>query len=259
MPDDGHAFALEATGLTRTYHLGAEPVRAVENVSLKLRRGTVNVFVGPSGSGKSTLLALLGLLESPDICEQADFRIDGDLMLGRCWNSLAELRAQKIGFLFQDARLIANMSVLENVCLPLSYRGVRRAERQGRALEALEKVGLAHRARSSTNKLSGGERQRAALARAIVGRPSLLICDEPSAALDEGLSAKMRDLLHEISRSGVTMVIATHDPILIEDAHSLHVLNRGQVQQVENNAHLALLGLNQMANRFGQTRFAVAE
>lgn len=262
MQVDNTEYSVVASGLSRTYNLGNLVVRAVSDVTLRLRRRTINVFVGPSGSGKSTLLALLGLLEAPDPLSAESnepvFRFDDTCVRSLCTEGRARMRASKVGFLFQDARLIEQMTIFENVALPLTYRGICRSEREDRAYEALCRVGLSERASSTPCRLSGGERQRAALARAIVSSPSLLICDEPTAALDEELSLRMRDLLREVSLSGVTTVIATHDPVLIDDSDSLHALNRGRLAHVESGEELLQLGLRQMAAIFAASNAAAS-
>lgn len=234
-----------ASKLTRTFWHGQECTTALCDVSLSIPPASLSVFVGASGSGKSTLLALIGLLDRPDT--ESDLRIDGQCTLSMSSHAMAEARAHLIGFLFQDAKLIERMSVLENVALPLAYRGVDRRTREARAQDWLDRVGLASRARLSPCKLSGGERQRAALARAMIAEPKILICDEPTAALDEGRAEELNTLLRSVASSGTAVLIATHDPTVIERADQAFVLDRGRLAKVHDHADLHARGLRNMA------------
>jgi putative ABC transport system ATP-binding protein len=172
-------------------------------------------IVGPSGSGKTTLLEILGCLSRPS---QGSYRFAGVPLEAYDGDELARLRGREIGFVFQAFNLLPRLSVTENVELPLIYQRVPRREREVRALEALERVGLAHRAEHRPSEVSGGERQRAAIARALVNAPSLVLADEPTGNLDTHKGQEILALLQEIHAGGATVVIVTHDPLIAERA-----------------------------------------
>jgi len=201
--------AVEARDVARSYHLDGVSVDALRGVTLRIDQGDYLAIVGPSGSGKSTLMHLLGCLDRPT---------SGSLLLGGrdvallSDSELAELRNRTIGFVFQSFQLLGRTSALDNVGLPLVYRGVRRAERRARAAAALESVGLGHRLGHRPGQLSGGEQQRVAIARALVGEPSVLLADEPTGNLDTHSGADVMALLGRLnSERGVAVVVVTHD------------------------------------------------
>jgi putative ABC transport system ATP-binding protein len=202
--------AVEAVDVRRSYHLDGVSVDALRGVSLRIDPGEYVAVVGPSGSGKSTLMHLLGCLDRPTSCVlrvgDRDVATLGD-------GELAGLRNRTIGFVFQSFQLLGRTSALDNVALPLVYRGVRRAERRERAEAALTAVGLAHRLGHRPGQLSGGEQQRVAIARALVGEPGLLLADEPTGNLDTNSGAEIMALLDGLVRDrGVAVVVVTHDP-----------------------------------------------
>jgi putative ABC transport system ATP-binding protein len=203
------APAVEARDVTRSYRLDGVSVEALRGVTLHIEQGDYVAIVGPSGSGKSTLMHLLGCLDRPT---------SGSLLLGGrdaahlSDSELAELRNHTIGFVFQSFQLLGRTSALENVALPLVYRGVRRAERRQRAAAALESVGLGHRLDHRPGQLSGGEQQRVAIARALVGEPTVLLADEPTGNLDSRSGADVMELLGGLnSERSVAVVVVTHD------------------------------------------------
>jgi putative ABC transport system ATP-binding protein len=187
---------------------GPPEVQAVQGVNLSIQQGDYVSIVGPSGSGKSTLLHVLGLLDRPT---SGSYLLDGVDVATMNEGDRAEMRGARIGFVFQAFHLLANRSVLDNVMLPMVYQSVARKERRVRALEALDRVGMGHRIDFEPSTLSGGERQRVAVARALVGRPSLLLADEPTGNLDQENAAGVLDLFDELHRSGITIAVITHD------------------------------------------------
>jgi len=201
--------ALDAEHLVKVYNAERPDlaVRAVDDVSFTVGRGESVAVVGPSGGGKSTLMYLLGCLARPT---SGSYRIDGRDVARLGDDALADVRNRRIGFVFQAANLLPRRTAVENVMLPLTYAGVRGARE--RALLALERVGLEKRSRHRPNELSGGQLQRVAIARAVVTRPSLLLCDEPTGALDTRTGREILDLLDELNREGTTLVMVTHDP-----------------------------------------------
>lgn len=184
------------------------PVAALRDVDLVVGPGDHVAIVGPSGSGKSSLLNVLGLLDRPTSGEYRLDGVDANVLSDR---ERAALRAERIGFVFQSFHLLAQRSALENVMMASLYRGVRRSERRDRALDALDRVGLAHRAAFAPTRLSGGERQRVAVARALAADPRLLLCDEPTGNLDSASTQSMLELFDELVEGGQTIVIITHD------------------------------------------------
>jgi len=208
-PPAGRVPVVEAVDLTRSYRLEGETVEALRGVSLRIHAGEMAAIVGPSGSGKSTLMHLLGCLDRPTTGRLA---VDGREVAGLGGAELAALRNDAIGFVFQSFQLLARTSALDNVALPLVYRGVGRTARRDAAAAALESVGLAHRLGHRPAQLSGGEQQRVAVARALVGRPRLLLADEPTGNLDSRTGAEVMALLAGLrDHHDVAVVVVTHD------------------------------------------------
>jgi putative ABC transport system ATP-binding protein len=201
--------ALEAVDVTREYELGDSTVRALRGVSVRVEGGDYLAVVGPSGSGKSTLMHLLGALDRPST---GTLRVGGRDVAELGQDDLARARNETIGFVFQAFQLLPRTTAVDNVAMPLVYRGVRRGERRRRAEAALEAVGMGHRLGHTPNQLSGGEQQRVAIARALVGDPRVILADEPTGNLDSRRGAEVMELLEALNAErGVALVVVTHD------------------------------------------------
>ena len=219
---------IRLTGIQKAYRLGARPLPVLRDVSLEVNRGEFVAIMGSSGSGKSTLLNVLGILDDYD---SGEYRIEGTLIRDLSEAKAAVYRNRFIGFVFQAFNLLAYKTALENVELPLYYRGISRARRQTQAAAALERVGLAERAHHLPNELSGGEKQRVAIARALIGDPHLLLADEPTGALDTKTSDQIMDLLDEANRKGITIVMVTHEPDVAARARRLVRIRDGRIAE----------------------------
>lgn len=201
--------AIEAVDVTRVYALGGTEVQALRGVSLRVEPGEYAAIVGPSGSGKSTLMHLLGLLDRPS---SGVITVGGRDATSLSDSEMATLRNETIGFVFQSFQLLSRTTAVDNVALPLLYRGVAKGDRRDRAMAALEAVGLAGRTGHKATELSGGEQQRVAIARALVGEPQLLLADEPTGNLDTRTGGEVMETLERLNaESGVAVVLVTHD------------------------------------------------
>lgn len=216
--------------LCKTYTIGDEEVHALDHASLNVAQGEFVGIVGPSGSGKSTLMNIIGCLDTAD---SGEYLLDGTPIEAYSENELARIRNRKIGFVFQSFNLIPKLTAEENVELPLIYQGVKKAERAERALAALKRVDLAHRANHFPTELSGGQQQRVAIARAIVTRPSLILADEPTGNLDSKTTREIMEIFHELHRQGNTIVLITHDDTVAEQSQrQVHILD-GKLTEVK--------------------------
>ena len=200
----------------KVFYTDEVETHALSGIHLDIQKGEYVSIAGPSGCGKSTLLSILGLLDTPS---------DGEYVLNEkpvenlSMSERARIRNREVGFIFQSFNLIGDLNVFENVELPLTYRGMKAAERKKRAMDALERVGMAHRAKHLPSQLSGGQQQRGAVARAVAGEPVMLLADEPTGNLDSRSGESVMELLHELHGAGATICMVTHDPRYAQNAH----------------------------------------
>lgn len=202
---------IRLSGIDRTFQVGDQPVRALRRIDLEIAHGEYCSIMGPSGSGKSTLLNILGCLDRPTA---GRYELDGRETSELTETELSLLRRHQIGFVFQFFHLVPRLTASENVELPMVFAGVDPAERRRRARQVLERVGLSPRAAHRPDQLSGGERQRVAIARAVVMEPSVLLADEPTGNLDSHSGSEIVELIESMNRSGLTLVVVTHDPAI---------------------------------------------
>jgi len=217
---------IEIRSLVREYTVGGQTIRALNGVNLAIDKGEYVAIMGPSGSGKSTAMNMIGCLDKPD---SGTYVIDGYEVSSLSEDQLAELRNDKIGFVFQNFNLLSKATALENVELPMLYAGVPARERRNRAMEALERVGLTDRMNNRPNELSGGQQQRVSIARALVNQPVLLLADEPTGALDSQTTEDILNLFGELHQQGNTIVIVTHEHDVGARANRIIRFRDGQV------------------------------
>jgi putative ABC transport system ATP-binding protein len=222
-------------GLSRTFDVGGEPVHALVDVSEEIAAGEHLAIMGPSGSGKSTLLHILGCLDRPD---RGAYELAGRDVARLGEDELSLVRRHTIGFVFQFFHLVPRLTALENVELPMIFAGIPAAERRERAMGRLRGVGLEPRASHRPDQLSGGERQRAAIARATVLSPKLLLADEPTGNLDTASGRHVLEILEQMNAAGLTLVVVTHDPAVARRARRVLVLKDGRVVHRGDGAHI---------------------
>jgi putative ABC transport system ATP-binding protein len=222
---------IKLVGVSKVFFTDEVETHALSNIHLEIMRGEYISIAGPSGCGKTTLLSLLGLLDSPT---EGEYLLDGKNVANLSASDRARVRNREIGFIFQAFNLIGDLTVYENVELPLTYRGMPSNERKERVQAALERVGMAHRTKHYPSQLSGGQQQRVAVARAIVGKPLILLADEPTGNLDSKNGEAVMDLLKELHADGATICMVTHDPRYARYAdRTLHLFD-GQVVRDED-------------------------
>ncbi|MBQ9411966.1 MAG: ABC transporter ATP-binding protein [Oscillospiraceae bacterium] len=217
---------IEFRDVCKYYQMGDSTVKAADHISMTIGRGEFVAIVGQSGSGKSTCMNIIGCLDVPTA---GTYLLDGRDVGSMSRNELAEIRNEKLGFIFQQYNLLPKLDLLENVELPLMYAGVGRAERRERARAALERVGLGDKLRRLPSELSGGQQQRVSIARALVGRPAVILADEPTGALDSRTSRDVLNMLQELHGQGNTIVLITHDNSIAAQAQRIIRLADGRV------------------------------
>lgn len=218
--------------IVKRYVMGEEEILALAGIDLEIARNEYVALIGPSGSGKSTLMNLLGCLDTPS---EGHYFLNGRDTSTLDDNALAQVRNREIGFVFQSFHLLPRLTVLQNVMQPLVYRAMPRAERERRAIAALEKVGLGNRLAHRPNQLSGGQRQRVAVARALVGEPSILLADEPTGNLDSKTSADIMALFDQLHRQGQTVIVVTHEPDIAAHCRRTIRLADGRIREDSPN------------------------
>ena len=218
---------LSLRDVVKTYVMGADTVHALRGVSLDINRNEYVAVMGPSGSGKSTLMNVIGCLDVPT---SGTYALEGQMVATMSEYQLADIRNQRIGFVFQTFNLIPRSSIFHNVELPLIYAGIAKAKRHERVEVAVERVGLANRIKHKPNELSGGQRQRVAIARALVGNPSIILADEPTGNLDSKTGDEIMALLDELHAAGQTIILVTHEDYIAEHAHRIIRLRDGVVE-----------------------------
>ena len=222
---------VDVNKLSKSYDIGTEKVRALTSISTVIRRGDFVSVMGPSGSGKSTFMNVIGCLDTPD---EGEIWLDGQNVAELARDELAQIRNTKIGFVFQQFNLLGRTTAVENVCLPLLYAGVGRRERIERATESLDRVGLSDRLHHHPTQLSGGQQQRVAIARALVNQPAMLLADEPTGALDSHTGVEIMDLFSELNKSGITVVLVTHEQTVAEYARRIIHFLDGEIVSDES-------------------------
>ncbi len=217
---------IELTGISKIFYTDEVETHALSEVDLRFEPGDYVAVSGPSGCGKSTLLSILGLLDTPN---SGQYLLNGRSVANLGLTERARIRNREVGFIFQAFNLIGDLTVYENVELPLVYRGTAGAERRRRTFEALERFGMAHRRKHFPSQLSGGQQQRVAVARAVVGEPSLLLADEPTGNLDSKNGTEVMDMLDSLHESGATICMVTHDPRYADRAARMIHLFDGRI------------------------------
>lgn len=221
--------------IQKAYKIGDEIINALKDVSLKIFKNEYVALMGPSGSGKSTLMNMLGCLDSPT---SGEYILNNISVAKMSDNQLAEVRNKEIGFVFQTFNLLPRATTLENVALPLVYAGFTKEQREKRATEVLEQVGLGNRMSHKPNELSGGQRQRVAIARALVNNPAIILADEPTGNLDSKTSVEIMGLFEEIHNHGNTIIIVTHEEDIALHAHRIVRLKDGLVESDTLNKNI---------------------
>lgn len=217
---------IELTDIHKIYHVGDSVIAANDGINIKIYKGEMVAIVGKSGSGKSTVMNIIGALDTPT---SGEYYLDGKNVSKMKGDELAEIRNKMIGFIFQQYNLLPKQNLLDNVGLPLMYARVGEKERKQRSMEVLKKVGLEDKYRNLPTQLSGGQQQRVSVARALVGRPSLILADEPTGALDSKTGREVLDFLSQLHKEGNTIVLITHDSSIASEAERVIKMADGVV------------------------------
>jgi putative ABC transport system ATP-binding protein len=231
---NGNHTLIHLDGVTKVFLTDEVETHALSGIHLDIRTGEYVSIAGPSGCGKSTLLSILGLLDTPS---DGSYSLKGGEVANLSFPERARIRNREIGFIFQSFNLIGDLTVYENVELPLTYRGMPSSERKKRVTDALERVGMGHRAKHLPSQLSGGQQQRVAVARAVGGQPSILLADEPTGNLDSTNGEHVMELLRELHRGGATICMVTHDPRYAQHADRIVHLFDGLIVEEEAGAN----------------------
>ncbi|MBC1933093.1 ABC transporter ATP-binding protein [Listeria seeligeri] len=219
---------IQLVNISKSYQMGANKVEALDDVSFCIKPGEFIAIVGPSGSGKSTLMNILGILDKATLGE---YYLNKKNLTGLSPKKVAKIRNENIGFIFQQFNLMPRLTAFENIELPLVYRGVDKAERKREVLNSLKRVGLLDKQKHLPTQLSGGQQQRIAIARAITGKPEILLADEPTGALDSKTGAEVMALLKEIHQEGNTLIIITHDINIAKQAERILEIKDGKLRE----------------------------
>ncbi len=214
--------------VSKTYEMGEETINAAWDINLTINKGDFVAITGPSGSGKSTMMNLVGAL---DLASEGEIYLDKIDIEHLEESELAQIRGKKIGFIFQTFNLIPTLNALDNVSLPMLFQGVDKEERDDRARELLEKVGLGHRLTHLPNELSGGERQRVAIARALANNPEIILADEPTGNLDSKTGQEILSMFEKLNKEGKTIIVVTHDKEIAKKAKKIVKLKDGRVER----------------------------
>jgi putative ABC transport system ATP-binding protein len=226
---------IKLESVKKVFYTDEVETHALDNINMEIRSGEYVAIAGPSGCGKSTLLSILGLLDTPT---EGRYMLNGQLVTELPLSQRARVRNREIGFIFQSFNLIGDLTVYENVELPLTYRGMKSSERKERVMNALERVGMAHRAKHLPSQLSGGQQQRVAVARAVGGQPSILLADEPTGNLDSKNGEAVMELLRELHKGGATICMVTHDARYASHAErTIHLFDGRVVEESVGVTH----------------------
>ena len=219
---------IEIQDMCKSYKVGSEYLKILDNISLNIKEGEFVAIIGPSGSGKSTLMNMIGCL---DLCDSGSYLLDNIDIRNLNDDKLAEIRNNKIGFIFQQFNLLNKLTAIENIELPLIYKGIDKEKRYELSLKALKKVNLVNRKNHTPNQLSGGQQQRVAIARALVTNPKLLLADEPTGALDSRSSREILEIIKDLNNEGKTAVMITHDNSIAAEAERIFQIRDGRIYE----------------------------